>query len=307
MTQVFEQPTTRVHPKESVDSSALAAWLDQLEARLSQTSLTANERQALADFLLALHTQFGDAIAQVILYGSAARGEPRFESDVDLLVLTREELTNEQQHAIRNLGIQPGYDHNCVLSVLVMTPQEQTWHGRGSSLWRNIQKDGIAVWPTPAAPLRLDAAFRYRKVSAPGDYRMTEAQYEEIRIHMEHSTEELETAQILMEAGKERKAISSCYYAIFHATTALLLTKGIIRARHGGTRAALGEYFIRTGILPRELGDLYKLLQGEREMADYRLNADPPWEDVIEQRIEQAKEFVATIRAYLIQNGYLNQ
>jgi uncharacterized protein (UPF0332 family) len=307
MTQLSELPTTRAQPKEFMDSPATAAWIDELEARLSQTSLTTDERQALVEFLLALHTYAGDAVAQVILYGSAARGEPRFESDMDLLVLTKAELTNAEQQAIRNLGSQPGYDHNCVLSVLVMTPQEQAWHGRGSSLWRNIQKDGIAVWPTPSAPLRLDAGFFYRKISAPGEYMMTEAQYEEIRIHMEQSTEELETAQILMEAGKERKAISSCYYAIFHATTALLLTKGVIRARHGGTRAALGEYFIRTGILPKELSDLYTLLQGEREMADYQLNADPPWEDVIEQRMVQAKEFVATIRLYLIQNGYLHQ
>lgn len=307
MTQLSELPTTRAQPKEFMDSPATAAWLGQLEARLSQTSLTTDERQALVEFLLALHTYAGDAVAQVILYGSAARGEPRFESDVDLLVLTKTELTNVEQQAIRNLGSQPGYDHNCVLSVLVMTPQEQAWHGRGSSLWRNIQKDGIVLWPALQASLRWDEKFLYKNQPVSEGYVMTEAQYEEIRIYLENSDEELVRAEVLAQSGMERLAISRCYYAIFYATTALLLTKGVIRAKHGGTRAALGEYFIRTGILPREVGELYKLLQGEREMADYRLNADPPWEDVIEQRIVQAKEFVATIRLYLIQNGYLHQ
>jgi hypothetical protein len=84
-----------------------------------------------------------------------------------------------------------------------------------------------------------------------------------------------------------------------------ILTKGIIRAKHSGTHSALGQYSIRTGELPAHLSDLYTLLQGERELADYRLSVDPPWEDVIELRIDQARTFVATIRDYLHQNGFL--
>ena len=135
---------------------------------------------------------------------------------------------------------------------------------------------------------------------------MTSAQYDGIRIYLERSAEELETADLLLQTGRERKAISSCYYALFYAVSALLLTKGMTRAKHSGVHSALHQYFINQGELPKEMGELYKNLQGERELADYKM-AFSPDEGLPEQRLEQAQEFVDTIRTYLIQHGYLNE
>jgi uncharacterized protein (UPF0332 family) len=233
------------------------------------------------------------------------RGEARTESDVDLLVLVRHALNRAGQDALRTLAHQAAMASGSMLSILVMTPEEQRWHGKGSSLWRNIQRDGIIFWPTPQAPLQLDAGFLYKNHLASGGYVMTEAQYEEIAAYLQRCDEELATAHPMMAAGFERKAISSCYYAIFNATTALLLTKGVLRAKHSGIRSALSEYLLRNGTVPKALGEIYQLLQSEREMTDDKFTADPPWEAVIEQRIEQAQVFVATVRTYLTQTGFL--
>lgn len=287
------------------DPPAVERWLDRFSTSLGRTSLAANEQRAVAEFLIALQQQYGGAIENVILYGSAARGEARVESDVDLMVLTRCALNQDEQAAIRTLIGQLQLTYGCVLSVLIMPPDEQRQHRRGSSLWRNIQRDGIPLWQTPQEPLRLDRGFLYRKNPASGGYVMTEAQYDEIRVYLEHSREELETAELLIQTGRERKAVSLCYYAVFYAASALLLTKGIIRARHGGVRSALSEHFIRYGAIPAALGDVYTLLKDEREMADYKLSVDPPWEAVAETRLEQARDFVETIQTYLIEHNFL--
>ena len=137
-------------------------------------------------------------------------------------------LDKTEQTAIRTLGWDSGRVHNCVLSPLLMLPDEQQWHRRGSSLWRNIQRDGIGLWKKPPSALRLDTDFEYRKNPASGAYVMTSAQYDEIRIYLENSAEDFAAADLLIRSGMERLAISHCYYAVFYAASALLLTKGIV-------------------------------------------------------------------------------
>ncbi len=51
----------------------------------SQTTLNAHEREVLSDVVKKLKTEFG--AEQVMLYGSAARGEMDRESDIDLLAV----------------------------------------------------------------------------------------------------------------------------------------------------------------------------------------------------------------------------
>lgn len=280
-------------------------WLQQLEALFEHTSLSSGERVALVRFLQAVYRQYIDDIGNILLYGSAARGEERVESDVDLLILTRRTLSKSELATLHDLAEQASLGLHCLLSLLIMPPIEQRWHSLGSSLWRNIQQEGIALWPTSQAPLQLDAGFLYRKNLASGEYIMTEAQYDEIRNYLKNSEEELMAADLLIRSNMARLGVSRCYYAVFYAASALLLTKGIIRAKHSGIRSALSEHFIRIGALSERLGDIYKLLQGEREMADYKFAADPPWEDIAEERLEQAREFVTSIRAYLIANQFL--
>jgi predicted nucleotidyltransferase len=206
-----------------VTSAAAEGWLRRLRAALRTSSLTETEQRAVAEFLAALQTHDASAVDAVIFYGSAARGEVRVESDVDLLLVARRSLSQTEQKALRDLGDQAGWNHGVILSVLVMPLAEQAWHSRGSSLWRNIQREGLLLWPTPQTPLRLDAGFRYKKNPASGSYTMTEPQYDEILTYLQHSDEELAGAEVLSQSGMERLAILRCYYAIFYATTALLL------------------------------------------------------------------------------------
>ena len=81
--------------------------------------------------------------------------------------------------------------------------------------------------------------------------------------------DELETAQLLLDNDRHRACISRAYYAMYHASQALLAVKNITNKTHRGTIQQFGLYFIKTGELPiemaRALTDGYDL----RQLSDY--------------------------------------
>jgi len=81
--------------------------------------------------------------------------------------------------------------------------------------------------------------------------------------------DELETAQLLLDNDRHRACISRAYYAMYHASQALLDVKSITSKTHKGTIQQFGLHFIKTGELPiemaRALTDGYDL----RQLSDY--------------------------------------
>lgn len=70
-------------------------------AVLADAALDQREREVLDRYVAALAQAYGDDLDAVWLYGSRARGErPHDESDVDLLVVTRGERSDEPLLAI---------------------------------------------------------------------------------------------------------------------------------------------------------------------------------------------------------------
>jgi uncharacterized protein (UPF0332 family)/predicted nucleotidyltransferase len=288
----------------STEALTAAQWLRRFDARLSAASLTADERQALAAFLAALLQQHGTCVEQIVLYGSAARGELRMESDVDVLVVLNQEVTRKEMSAIRALARELNLTHGAEINPLVLAPDSFAWHRRGSSLWLNIQTDGIWLWAADGLS-RADRGALYQRFTSAGEYGMTDVQYEEIRIYMEHAAEDLNAATLMLNAHMERVAMTHCYYAVFYAASALLLTKGITRARHGGVRGELGRHFFKTGILPSAWGRMYAKLQEEREQATYDMSYEPGAQ-LAHERLQWAREFVDAARAYLVEHDYLS-
>jgi len=124
-----------------------------------------------------------------------------------------------------------------------------------------------------------------------------------IRLYMEHSNEYLRASELLIQSGMLLPGISNCYYAVFYAASAMLLTKGIERSRHSGVQAALNEFLIKPGELNVELGKTFALLRQERESADYDMQYIPG-EEVAQHRLKSARQFVVAAQNYLQERGF---
>jgi uncharacterized protein (UPF0332 family) len=126
-----------------------------------------------------------------------------------------------------------------------------------------------------------------------------------ITYRLERARESLEEANILLERGHGNAFVNRLYYACFYAVSALLLTKGLSSAKHGGVRSLFHQNFIKPGLVGSELGQIYDRLFDNRQKSDYAdlVRFDP---NEVGDWHEEARDFVETIRDILRRELGLN-
>jgi uncharacterized protein len=99
------------------------------------------------EFADALAQRMGDELVQVALFGSRARGEARWRSDYDLMVVLRSAL-GEKRDVVHRLATLLELEHNVDLSTKIVD-RERFEQLRRSSLpfWRNYTRDEKVLWP----------------------------------------------------------------------------------------------------------------------------------------------------------------
>jgi uncharacterized protein (UPF0332 family) len=116
--------------------------------------------------------------------------------------------------------------------------------------------------------------------------------------------ESLESAEILLAAGKHADAVSRAYYGSFHYARALLLTLGEEVRTHGGLERLLQRDLVRSGKLDPDVARLFSRLQKFRQDADYTAEFVFTAKGSLEE-VDAARQFVAAARALLAQEGWL--
>ncbi len=82
------------------------------------------------------------------------------------------------------------------------------------------------------------------------------------------------SAQLLLNAGDTSGACNRAYYAVFDAARAALLTSGApvsseIGKTHSGLIHAFSQHLVKTGLVPKELGQSFARAHELRLIADY--------------------------------------
>ena len=86
-----------------------------------------------------------DPLAEVILYGSRARGDEGSGSDWDILILTNDPVSVEKEKIFRHRLFDLELEIEEVFSTFVY--HKNDWHAkmRITPFYRNIQKEGIML------------------------------------------------------------------------------------------------------------------------------------------------------------------
>ncbi len=120
-----------------------------------------------------------------------------------------------------------------------------------------------------------------------------------IEYRMERARQTLNAAKLLdKQSADPASIVNRAYYAIFYAALAMLATVGEETSKHSGVMALFDRHFIKTGVLPKEMGKFLHTAFDIRQTADYEDKAEIS-QEMSHQILEFAKEFVRSIEKKL--------
>lgn len=123
--------------------------------------------------------------------------------------------------------------------------------------------------------------------------------------YLEKAGKKLEVAKRLLASGDYEDAISRAYYAVYHATQALLLTEGQHAETHKGVVTLFGLLFVKTGKFSKNFGKYLANLKDDRESGDYEVFTYID-EETAQAAMNEATEFIAEAKHYLEKSGFLS-
>lgn len=116
--------------------------------------------------------------------------------------------------------------------------------------------------------------------------------------YIQKADKKLEVAEKLFKSSDYEDAVSRAYYAVFHATQALLLTEGERAETHKGIVTLFGLLFVKTGKFGRNIGKYLANLKDDRESGDYEVFSYID-KETARTAISEAKEFLKEAKLYL--------
>lgn len=116
-----------------------------------------------------------------------------------------------------------------------------------------------------------------------------------IRLWLEKATDTLAAVPVLVREGFYSSAVNRLYYACFYAVTALLLRDGKQFSKHSTILAEFNRCYVKEGKIEKHWSRFLKDLFQDRQESDY-LPTVTFEEAQIQQRLEQAEEFIISIR-----------
>ncbi len=121
-----------------------------------------------------------------------------------------------------------------------------------------------------------------------------------IKYRLSRAWDTLDDAKILAENDKWNSTINRLYYACYYAISALLLNEGLNTSTHNGTKSLFSEKFVKSGIIPKDLGKIYSQLFTWRQKGDYDDLFDFEKEKVLPY-FEPVKQLIELVDSLIIQ------
>ena len=107
--------------------------------------LTAEEQAWLDAYREALNKQHPEAVKEMLIYGSKARGQAHADSDLDILLIVKDDAAGRKSD-LRWIGYLLAAKTDVLPSILAYTEEE--WESRrrsGSTFRKAVERDGVRV------------------------------------------------------------------------------------------------------------------------------------------------------------------
>ena len=85
-------------------------------------------------------------ISMIILYGSAARNEATYESDIDIAIIVKNEIDNQTKKRFIRWAADMDIRYEKVFSIVDIQEEHMKRWERVLPFYQNIRKEGIVLW-----------------------------------------------------------------------------------------------------------------------------------------------------------------
>jgi uncharacterized protein len=119
-----------------------------------------------------------------------------------------------------------------------------------------------------------------------------------INLRLAQAAESLKEARLLIDQKMCRGAVDRVYFTMFYCACAMLATKEFGPSRDGNVAAKFHREFIRTGLIPREIGERFEQATQLHQDADLGSHA-PPDCNRMEELLADAENLLATTKLFL--------
>ena len=85
-------------------------------------------------------------ISMIILYGSAARNEATYESDIDIAITVKKEMDNQKKKRFINWAADMDIRYEKIFSIVDIQEDNMKRRERVLPFYQSIRKEGIVLW-----------------------------------------------------------------------------------------------------------------------------------------------------------------
>ena len=119
-----------------------------------------------------------------------------------------------------------------------------------------------------------------------------------INLRIEQATESLSEARLLVERAMRLGAMDRIYFTMFYCACALLATREFGPSRDGNVAGTFQREFVKTGLIPPEIGDRFKRATQLHHDADLGAKT-PPDANRLHELLADADSFFTATKLFL--------
>lgn len=108
-----------------------------------------DDKAMFDDIVQGILSAMGDDVVKIILYGSVARGDNSWDSDIDIAVLTTKYYDWRARGKMYEDTWEYGFKYDTDLEIVPIEVNHYNALKNDKLFYRNIENDGIVLWTRP--------------------------------------------------------------------------------------------------------------------------------------------------------------
>lgn len=114
-------------------------------------------KAALAAYVARVTQIYRDEVLSITLYGSQARGDAKAGSDIDVLVVVKED-TPALRQALADLAWQVQFEYGVVISDIIRNAEQfNRMRTNRFPFYQSIEREGFLLWKSTSEPMPVYA------------------------------------------------------------------------------------------------------------------------------------------------------